>query len=345
MNREVISLKKYWEDPGQNYALLLRVTSLVLDGIALHTISGDPEERLAFQETIRRLQRELETAPDPAGSLLVTAGAITQCFESYNRNVHRQFSAQTKELRDMVTLLTDVLRQSCRGNQRTVSSLSEIEKELQEASQLDDIRAVKSRLERCLSSVHTELERQVVESRSAGEVLKTMRVGSMQAVAAEEVGEDQVTGLPGRSQARSCLEALRASSAAYYAIVLVINRLSTVNSRFGYEAGDAYLLEASQMVAQKLRTQDQLFRWSGPALLAVVAREGAAELVNAEVSRIANPRQDCTVALSGRSILIPVSFSSLCLPVWESAELDTLIEQFDMFILNVSAGTAQLAAR
>ena len=133
-------MKKYWDDSGPDYALLLRVTSLILDGIAIHTISSDPQERRAFQETMRRLQRDLESAADPSATLLVTAGAITQCFESYNRNILRQFNAQAKELRDMVTLLADVLRQSCRGNQRTASSLSEIEKELQDASQLDALR-------------------------------------------------------------------------------------------------------------------------------------------------------------------------------------------------------------
>ena len=338
-------MKKYWDDSGPDYALLLRVTSLILDGIAIHTISGDPQERRVFQETMRRLQRDLESAAEPSATLLVTAGAITQCFESYNRNILRQFNAQAKELRDMVSLLADVLRQSCRGNQRTASSLSEIEKELQDASQLDDIRALKSRLERCLSSVHTELERQVVEARSTGEVLKKVRATSLQPNIVEESGEDQVTGLPRRSQARFLLETLRASSSAAYVLVLVINRLSTVNSRFGYEAGDAYLLEASQMVAQKLLHQDQLFRWSGPALLAVIAREGSAEIVHAEAARIANPRQDCTVALGGRSILIPVSFSSLCLPLWEFADLDALFEKIDTFILNVNAGVVPMAPR
>jgi GGDEF domain-containing protein len=159
-------------------------------------------------------------------------------------------------------------------------------------------------------------------------------VSSNQAVrsAFDSRGEDVVTGLPSRREAASAIETSRATGDPYFAIVFVADRLGNILSRFGPKVAQTYTLMVSQRIAQVLREDDRLFRWGESSLLAIVSRSMRAEAVRTEFARFASPHAEITLSVGDRSVLLPASLSSLCLPVWQAADTATLIDQIDAFV-------------
>ena len=236
----------------------------------------------------------------------------------------------------MVKLLTEALRRTCHGNRRTVSTLEEIEKQLLGASQLDDLPALKSKLEFCLASVRTEVARQVADDRATCATLKTVTALRNSEPAPGGSGSAPPAYLPGRQEIRAYLDRARALDATYYAVVLSLDRMTAVENRFGSEAGEAYLLMASQSIAQRLGARDGLFEWSRQALLAIVESTGSGNS-ESEVANLSGAHRPCTMELGKRTVLIPISISSQCLRVSEAPDTDTLMEMIDSFVSKAAA--------
>ena len=108
----------------------------------------------------------------------------------------RQFTAQKRELQSIVALLTGVVARACKTNERAVASLETVGKQLRHASQLEDIRAVKVRLEDCLSAVQAEAERQATAAADTSQALEASASSATASAAVASSGCDPVTGLP-----------------------------------------------------------------------------------------------------------------------------------------------------
>lgn len=83
---------------------------------------------------------------------------------------------------------------------------------------------------------------------------------------------DAVTGLPGREPAERAIHALAARDPGGYVVVLALDTLNSVNARYGRRAGDGLLRAYAEFLGRRLSPADRLFRWSGPALVAVLSR-------------------------------------------------------------------------
>src|ERR1022692_3097454 len=79
-------------------------------------------------------------------------------------------------------------------------------------------------------------------------------------------------GLPARAEAEAALSKVAGSGIQAVAVVFVMKRLKQLNSRFGYEAGNGLLAWLSTYLGSGANPEEGLFRWSGPALVAVIRR-------------------------------------------------------------------------
>ena len=95
---------------------------------------------------------------------------------------------------------------------------------------------------------------------------------------------DQVSGLPSPQKAESEITARVGADSAYYAAVFVVDRVESVNLRHGCAAGDRLLQAFGRNLATKLTSEDQVFRWRGPAFVALLKRNDPADGVRAEVA-------------------------------------------------------------
>jgi hypothetical protein len=86
---------------------------------------------------------------------------------------------------------------------------------------------------------------------------------------------------------------------------------------------------------KQLSTTDHLFRWAGPALVAIIKRPSPLGDVRLQVKRMLDTRIEVTYSGAGRSVLIPISaaWSALTLTSTDDAH-----RQIEAFIATQMAG-------
>jgi GGDEF domain-containing protein len=235
-------------------------------------------------------------------------------------------------------MLASALVRTCAGNQRAVAGIRSMERGMERASQLEDIQDVKRELAGCLASVSKELERQAAEAAANDSIARCALRDPVVQLATREAADpggelysDPVTGLPGPRQAQSAITG--SMGAGHWAVVAAkVDRVEAINARFGREAGDRVMLFISQHFASKLQPNDQIFRWHGPCLLALVDRGDSVDGLRAEMSRLLKTRIDQTIELGERSILVPLSLSWIVIPLWQVEGADEVYRQIDKLL-------------
>lgn len=333
----MISLRKYLldgprEDSGDDF---IRVLRLLFQGIRLHAVEGDRGDYEDFRADIERLERSLSGEPS-AAQLCFLARSVVKALGEYNQRTTRFVRIHAVELQAMIAMLTETIAAISAANERSVSRLQNIEHEIEKASMIEDFRAVKIRLGECLTGLREETLRQREESARTicemNEALENTRTRT--AAAPIPPATDPVTGLPQRAEAERLLASIIESRASAFAGVFLVERLQSINLRFGYAVGDHVLVSFAQMLAQKLPAADPVFRWSGPAFVAVLQREEPLEKIRAEIARIILPRLEKTVHFGYRTVLLPISATWTVLPMLPAPSL--LFNRIDSFLASQS---------
>ena len=96
------------------------------------------------------------------------------------------------------------------------------------------------------------------------------------------------------------------------------------------------MLQFAQDVAQRLSGDDKLFRWRGPALVAVLNRPGKTNDVRIEVSRLVGQRREQAVQIRERTVLPPVAARCTVVPLYETASFEDVLLRLNAFINSAS---------
>jgi GGDEF domain-containing protein len=196
---------------------------------------------------------------------------------------------------------------------------------------VEDIQILKLRLSECLEAVREEAMRQKIDGRVALDSLRKeletshARMGSLK----PEASVDAATGLPGKAEADRAIRAALEKPHGKFLLVAVCSRVQPVNARFGYAVGDQVLAAFADHFVQGLSARDLVFRWQGPALVALLERTERLDRVRAEIRQFADVRLDKTVEVGQRTVLIPLSASWSIFPL--TPPLDTFIKQLEAF--------------
>ncbi len=331
----MISLRKFWNAPNQQQdpepATLLRVVQLLIQGIALHAVEGDPQEYQSFRRDIQEQLEAVEANSAPA-DLMLSVGAVLKALENYNARTTRHLRMQGAELHHMIAMLTRTVAALGSGNEESVSRLREIEGQLVKTSAIEDVRVLKQRLADCLESIHTEARRQKSESVRAVVSLQEEIRESQQRIAAAGAGPvlDPTTGLPARAAAAAALAEWVLNPKPPYAALFIVDRVVLINTRFGYEVGDRVLNTYLEELRKHLSPADQIFRWSGPAFLALLQRPDRIEKVREHLRFVLSGKIERNFELSNRSALLSISATWAVFAV--APPLEGLIEQLDSFL-------------
>ncbi len=324
----MISIKRFLSQ-DETGTTLAQVVRLLVRGINEHAIFGEAGEASRFRDHARRFAAKFEHGVDP-DHLLTDTGALMDAFEEHNLLVSRHWSMQAIELQHMVQMLTATVRTVSSASTVNVAKLGEIEKQVTSLRQIDDVRMIKTRLSDCLDDIRKETERQRSETR---ETIEQLSQGLEQVRShSVEIGalpNDAVTGLPQRQAAEAALTAASQESGQCYAAVLAVDRLQALNVRFGREVGDAVLAAFARMARAKLEDGDRVYRWSGPALVALLPRTSSLERVRIEIGRIAETRLEHTIETPSRSIMLPITARWTVLPMMAAPRL--MFQKIDAF--------------
>jgi len=323
----VISAKKFLTG-NEAEAALMRTSKLLLQGIALHSIEGDPNEYRRFRYRVEDVERGLEEATS-VSELVAGAGAALDALADHNRCTTQFLRQQAMELQAMVKMLTATISSISAAGDGNAVQLCAIEKEVEAATQIAGVREIKARLAGCLERIRKETERQRQEAaRTAEDLMNSMEEARSILDLAE--GPDPITGLPPRriaeeAFAQACREDMQA-----YVLVAVIERIQVLNNRFGHDVGDEIMRHFSDFLQTQLPSPDRLFRWTGPALAGLLFRSARMERVRDEVGRILETKSEYTVRTSSRTILLPISVRWALFPLVASPYM--LSQKLENFI-------------
>jgi diguanylate cyclase (GGDEF)-like protein len=201
-------------------------------------------------------------------------------------------SALTQGLQTKLESLVQAFRQS-------FSRMSEIKKDLEQALSAD-ISAIGACVTSCIAKLHDEIERQRQEyDQSISELNAVIQAGTIAGPTVQAV--DPVTGLPNRPGAEERLRNVLAQPghAPVFLAVVVLEHLSSINSTYGYEAGNQVLRRCAQDLHPQLKPGDKLFRWDGPALAIVLERQTYQETADYVTAKVAK-RFNQTIAVDAR---------------------------------------------
>jgi diguanylate cyclase (GGDEF)-like protein len=323
----VISPKKFLTG-NEAEAALMRTSKLLLQGIALHSIEGDPNEYSRFRYRLEDVERGLEQAAS-VSELVAGAGAALDALADHNRCTTQFLRQQAMEFQAMVKMLTATISAISAAGDSNALQLCAIEKEVEAATRIEGVREIKARLGGCLEGIRKETERQRQEAaRTAEDLMKSME--EARSILDLSEGPDPVTGLPPRHIAekvfaQACREDKRA-----FALVVLVDRIQVLNNRFGHDVGDEIMRHFTDFLQTQLSSPDRLFRWTGPALAGLLYRSSRIERVRDEVRRILETRCEYTVRTSSRTILLPISLRWALFPLVSSPRL--LTQNLENFI-------------
>ena len=308
----MISFKPYLfgEKDKDSDSAYRRIIGLFLQGIALHAVEGDKGDYDRFRTDIDEFAKRI-TPDTPMSELLVAVGGSLRAMEDYNRRTSKVIHRQNNELQNMVSMLTQTVITIGSSGEASISKLQDIEKAIERTSMLEDMQLLKLRLSECLEAVRAEALRQKTEGQSALDSLKKevetsrARVGSV----AASLDLDAATGLPSKKEAMKAIQDAVASPHNKFLAIAVVGRVQAVNARFGYAVGDSVLATFSEHFRKNLGAQDQVFRWHGPAVVALLEREDSLEKVRTEIRRFAEVKLEKTASVGNRTVLLPISAS------------------------------------
>jgi GGDEF domain-containing protein len=328
----MISLRSYLfrdtdEDAESAYR---RIIGLLLRGIALHAVEGDKADYDRFRADIDQADSAL-TAETPISDLLVVVGGALRAMEDYNHGTSKFVRRQNTELQNIVTMLTQTVITIGDSGHHSVGRLQDIEKAIERTQKVEDMQILKVRLGECLEVVREEVVRQKKDGQSALAILKQELESSRERAGSYHLPPalDQATGLPGKADAEKAIEAAVASPNGKFLLIAVCNRVQAINARFGYAVGDQVLAAFAEHLKQGLSTRDRIFRWTGPAVAAVIERTEKLDRIRTEIRRFADLKLEKTVEVGQRTVLLPISGIWSVFPV--APPLDALLKQIEAF--------------
>lgn len=295
-------LKKVFREGNREAERAYReVIELILQGLGADLVQGEPAVYQEFRAGVGRFSEALgsEIKPD---ILVSSARELMKVVAKYGRSTTEFVHNQRAELRGMVAMLIDATIKAGAHSDASVAKLREIARALAQAGMASDIQYIRPQLSECLAAVLEETQRQKADSEVALAKLEQDLGASRQQKAV-----DSITGLPGKKEAELALRSAVTSPDGKFVLIAVVSRVNAINARFGYAAGDRILGLCAKHFRSGLGRSDELYRWQGPAFLAILSRDKRIDQVRSEIRSFADAPVQETVQLGSREVSIQVS--------------------------------------
>jgi GGDEF domain-containing protein len=305
----IVSIKRYLNMNGLEEAPQ-QALPLVIEKLGECAVECDPEELRTFQSQMSEISDAL--IPDlPPKNMLVLAESAMQALEDYNKRIMKLIGRQGSDFQTIANMLQTSLVKIAGHNTESVQGLSRIGKELERAIGFKDLQSLKIHLGTCLEDLREEIDREKTASKALIERLQIEIEGFRgPGVRLPQQKADAATGLPGYEECIAAIQEAIGRGTRHYAVVMVVNRVQPISARFGKEAGDWMLAQFSEYIGTQLTPADQLFRWTGPALVGILERPQALDQVRGIVRRMFDTPINKTYDVNGRSVFIPISAAS-----------------------------------
>ena len=297
--------------------------SLLLQGMELHTLDYNPQDYQRFREGLAAIQQKL-LPETPVTELLVLVEEANRTFAEYNQQTAGRLHAKFQELRTTAAAFSGAAATMVSSNDSSLAQLREIESQLSAAALIEDLPTLKT-------PDGDPLEHQTNSAPGITKLAQGAReLGTLANRIRGRTVSDPVTGLPTRAEAEAVLNRVAGNGIPAVAVVFAVKRLKQMNSRFGYEVGNGILAELSTYLGSGANPEEGLYRWSGPALLAIIRRNVHLDRIRWEIGRLASSMSEHEITIGTRLVMIPVSIGWMAFPVLRP--IDRLVRQLETFV-------------
>jgi GGDEF domain-containing protein len=299
------SFKSLWRNGKPTSAEFTSLLHRVLAGLSSHTLDGAEEELASFRDSMLALARQMSER----ASVIELEGTVSKALEllrEYNHRALRNNQAHKGELKAVMRTMTETLTHLSESRSRSVHQLQFMERELEQATQIDDIRLLRARLITCLDVVREETVRLHSEAQTRSQEVRQQIEHVAQIIEPQtRFGlMDTVTGLPSRRAAEKSIRDGLAHGHEHAVGIFVVNRLSAINAKYGRGAGDEVMLRVANHFAQHLSPVTSLYRWSGPALLAFFLLNNDADAVKRNWAKAAAVKHEVNLDSKQRAVFV-----------------------------------------
>ena len=299
----LLSVKRFLTQLEEE-AAYRRVISMLLDGVATHALNLDRGACRSFCERIAEIRQAIDS-DTTVEALLANAGAAVQAIGDYARETDRLLQTQSVDTQNVIATLARTSADTGGIDGRAVVPLQKTGNGRERPAAVEEVSALKARLQESLGGIPEDGKRQKAESDQAAQALHPEV--SRKPESSHNLGIDPVTDLPCEAAAQAqFLSALRTGEQKHVA-VFVLGSAQRINLRFGRAAGDEVIRELKRYLAGRLESADRMFRWPGPAIVALLATPEPFERVRARLKRFLEKPIERTFDINGRSVLIPLS--------------------------------------
>jgi GGDEF domain-containing protein len=295
-----------------------------VQAVRLRTGLSAISSRITEQATLEELEKAVSAATDLICKYHATAG--------------ERALAQIAELKSVMRTMTDTITFLSESRSTVVHQLTFVERQLEEASELEDIRLLRPRLTECLELVRQETARLLAESEAHSAAVRNQMGVAVVSAASTSAGArklgtlDIATGLPNRAAAERLLGEKIAQGQRCSLALFVPERLGFISRRHGREAEEEVLLHVAQHLTKLLPQGSWLYRWTGPALAAIRVSTDTPEHSEQIWRHISGKAYEKTIGNERRSALLRITLACLVRNVEAGISLPEALKQMDDFV-------------
>ena len=186
--------------------------------------------------------------------------------------------------------------------------LKQLEAKLLKTSDAQSLHDCRIQIGQCLLAIREEVQRQKLTSgQTISRLNSQLNNCTDRTIASRRTGDDPVSGLAARHEAEESLDhALNNGNLNSFVVLFVVHRVELINTKYGYAAGDQIIRSFLRHLMQTFSIVDDLFRWSGPAFLAITNRPSGLPSLRADVTKVTSHRIEENIVVGNRDVLLPI---------------------------------------
>jgi GGDEF domain-containing protein len=331
----MISIKRFLEQKrtdaqpdGHVLQASLEVCRLLLDGIANHAIRGREIDWKVLDQTLRGLLRRMDGPPTTFGLLEIASEAVGS-LEAYSQSTARYLREESEQMQSMVSMLTHTVADISGQTDASVGRLQSIERQIEQVSGLDDIKALNASLGSCLQAVREAAAQQRKDSAETVRQLQeqietTQRRAANNRTARLDKAEIDTLAEP--------FEELSEKPRTGYVAVFKLRRAEHIATRFGESARHQMLALVGDSLKAVLEPDDRLLRWKGTSFVMFHHTTAPIQEVRARLSKAVAATGQHYIEVGKKSALLSIGVDWMVFPEAQCPSLDAVFAEVDAFL-------------
>jgi len=330
----MISIKRFLEQKrtdaqpdGHLLQASLEVCRLLLDGIANHAIRSREVDWKAHDRTVRGLLRRMNDPPTAFGLLEIASEAVG-ALEAYSQSTARYLREENEQMQAMVSMLTHTVADLSGQTDASVDRLQSIERQIEGASGLDDIKALSASLGSCLQAVREAAAQQRKDStetvrRLQEQIEAAQRRTANNRSARADKAEIDALAEPSEGPSSPCMR---------YVAVFELRRAEHIATRFGESARHQMLTLVGESLKRVLEPDDRLLRWKGTSFVLFHHTTASIQEVRARLSEAVAATGQHYIEVGRTTALLSVGVDWMVFPEAQCPSLDAVFAEVDAFL-------------